>query len=112
MVSSKEQSAATEDDNDEPIKYSTSKAAAMRIDEYRMPHGDSIPWYQPYIISLSLTVFLGYFCILREENDIDLLLETNLETSLSRGQKEFTEKESAKSKPKLDVDRKAISEFL
>lgn len=35
-------------------------------------------WYQPYVISLSLTVFLIYFCILREESDIDLELEKNL----------------------------------
>lgn len=35
-------------------------------------------WYQTYVISISLTVFLIYFCVLREENDIDLELEKNL----------------------------------
>lgn len=33
------------------------------------------PWYQPYVISFSLGVFLLYFCVLRERNDIDDLLE-------------------------------------
>lgn len=88
----------TEDDDDvnQPIKYSTSKAATMRIDEYRDPYGDDYPWYQSFSISLSLTVFLGYFCILREENDIDLILDTDLGESLSRAEKELTEKKNIK----------------
>ncbi|XP_020294594.1 uncharacterized protein LOC109860131 [Pseudomyrmex gracilis] len=82
------QSMTSEDDsNDQPIKYSTSKAASMRINEYRDPHGDSIPWYQPYIVSLSLTVFLIYFCILREENDIDTMLDMDLETTLKQAER-------------------------
>lgn len=28
-------------------------------------------WYEPYVIMTSLSVFLIYFCVLREENDID-----------------------------------------
>ncbi|KAL6260022.1 hypothetical protein P5V15_009928 [Pogonomyrmex californicus] len=94
MVSSKDQSTTSEPEDDDetnrPIKYSTSKAAAMRIDEYRDPYGDTVPWYQGYVVSLSLAVFLGYFCILREENDIDLLLYTDLEDSLSKAQKNLT----------------------
>lgn len=82
------QSTTSEDDsNDQPIKYSTSKAASMRINEYRDPYGDSIPWYQPYIVSLSLAVFLIYFCILREENDIDTMLDMDLETTLKRAER-------------------------
>ncbi|KAL0100943.1 hypothetical protein PUN28_019375 [Cardiocondyla obscurior] len=83
MANSKNQSTEMEAD-DEPIKYSTSKAASMRIDEYRNPHQDRYPWYQEIIISLSLGVFLLYFCILREENDIDLILNTDLEETLNK----------------------------
>ncbi|KYM98454.1 PREDICTED: uncharacterized protein LOC108777517 [Cyphomyrmex costatus] len=77
-----------EDDLDKPIKYSTSKASTMRIEEYRDPDGDNVPWYQPYIVHMSLVSFLIYFCILREENDIDELLYTDLYTTLDRVKKE------------------------
>uniref|UniRef100_A0A1E1WEU8 Uncharacterized protein n=1 Tax=Pectinophora gossypiella TaxID=13191 RepID=A0A1E1WEU8_PECGO len=30
-----------------------------------------MPWYQPYSVIGSVTVFLIYFCLLREENDMD-----------------------------------------
>jgi len=102
-ASSKHQSTALDiedDDTDRPIKYSTSKSATMRIDEYRDPQGDRFPWYQGYIVSASLAVFLIYFCILREENDIDLILDTDLQESLNKVQRELTEKENAKLKSK------------
>lgn len=35
-------------------------------------------WFQPYVVSGSLAVFLIYFCILREENDIDTKLDRSL----------------------------------
>lgn len=95
MVSSEKQHTTTDDDDDDegPIKFSESKAASMRIDEYRMPQGDTMPWYQPPIISLSLAVFLIYFCILREENDIDLILDQDLGTRLSQlGKQDAEEK--------------------
>lgn len=31
-----------------------------------------MPWYQPYIVISSITVFLLYFCVFREENDVDV----------------------------------------
>lgn len=31
-----------------------------------------MPWYQPYSVVASVAVFLIYFCMLREENDVDL----------------------------------------
>ncbi|XP_011861975.1 PREDICTED: uncharacterized protein LOC105558728 [Vollenhovia emeryi] len=88
--------AEAEDDVDEPIKYSTSKAATMRIDEYRDPDGDRTPWYQGYIVSASMAIFLGYFCILREENDIDLMLYTDLGQSLSKVQQAVEKKDNIK----------------
>lgn len=30
-----------------------------------------MPWYQPYVVVGSVTVFLVYFCVLREESDVD-----------------------------------------
>ncbi|XP_072762935.1 uncharacterized protein [Anoplolepis gracilipes] len=69
---------------DQPIKYSSTKAATMRVNEYRDPYGDSMPWYQPFSVAASLAVFLVYFCILREENDIDLMLDNDLADTLSR----------------------------
>lgn len=37
-----------------------------------------MPWFQPYVVNLSVVVFLLYFCVLREENDIDRGLESSL----------------------------------
>ncbi|XP_012534479.1 uncharacterized protein LOC105835581 [Monomorium pharaonis] len=95
-VSSKNQNVTLEDDDidDQPIKYSTSKAATMRVDEYRNPDGDNIPWYQDYCMTISMAVFLIYFCILREENDLDEMLNTDLGDSLRRTQKEMEKKKT------------------
>lgn len=35
-------------------------------------------WYEPYIIIISISIFMIYFCILREENDIDENLAKSL----------------------------------
>lgn len=87
MASSEDHYRLSETDNDatnQPIKYSSSKAAAMRTTEYRDPYGDSVPWYQSYSVLASISVFLIYFCILREENDIDLMLDNELGDSLKQ----------------------------
>jgi hypothetical protein len=57
---------------DEPIKYTTSKASewtASQTHTGRM-HPD-VPSFQPLVIILSVSVFLLYFCVFREENDMD-----------------------------------------
>lgn len=77
---------------DQPIKYSSSKAATMRINEYRNPYEDKNPWYQEYSILVSTAVFLIYFCILREENDIDLIIYNDLEDTLKQVEKKTIEK--------------------
>lgn len=61
-----------EDEIEKPIPFSKSKAAAWKARTTRS--GESVvdyPWYQPYIISGSLSIFLLYFCVFREENDMD-----------------------------------------
>ncbi|KAL6424187.1 hypothetical protein ACFW04_009802 [Cataglyphis niger] len=82
----------SDDITKQPLKYSTSKAATMRINEYRDPYGDEVPWYQPYSIIFSFSIFLIYFCILREENDIDLMLSNELGDSLKQFDNRLAEK--------------------
>ncbi|GFT86692.1 uncharacterized protein TNCV_1251541 [Trichonephila clavipes] len=57
---------------DEPIKYSTSEAGKWKAkyttsgkDYFEQPRSQSV------VVALSLTVFMIYFCVLREENDLD-----------------------------------------
>ncbi|XP_017072769.1 uncharacterized protein LOC108109009 [Drosophila eugracilis] len=64
--------------SNEPIKFFGSQAATWRAKDTRSGGSDESLWYQPYVISASLAVFLLYFCALREESDIDLRLEGNL----------------------------------
>ncbi|EDW00782.1 uncharacterized protein LOC6560009 [Drosophila grimshawi] len=64
--------------SNEPIKFFGSQAATWRARDTRSGGSEESLWYQPYVISASLAVFLFYFCILREESDIDLRLEGNL----------------------------------
>lgn len=37
-----------------------------------------MPWYQPFSVVGSVAVFLIYFCVLREENDLDLEFDKTL----------------------------------
>lgn len=59
----------------------------MRINEYRRPYEYEEPWYQVYSVVFSMTAFLIYFCILREENDIDSMLYTDLKDTLKKVEK-------------------------
>jgi hypothetical protein len=62
----------SEDGLERPVQYSKSKAYKWKAEETRSGgHLKDHPWYQPYVVSGSLTVFLLYFCVFREENDID-----------------------------------------
>ncbi|XP_017087782.2 uncharacterized protein [Drosophila bipectinata] len=64
--------------NNEPIQFFGSQAASWRAKDTRSGGSDESLWYQPYVISASLAIFLLYFCCLREESDIDQRLEGNL----------------------------------
>lgn len=71
---------ATADDvENEPIKYFGSQAASWsaRQSHHNPNYGDDV-WYQPFVITGSLVVFMVYFCILREENDVDEKLSMSL----------------------------------
>ncbi|XP_071536472.1 uncharacterized protein [Panulirus ornatus] len=68
-------------DLDEPIKFSTSRAATWKArDTYggKQLDTEKKPWYQPFVVSLSLTIFLLYFCIFREESNLDHKFERRL----------------------------------
>lgn len=60
-----------------PIKFSGSKAQTMKARENFYSRKDR-PKYEPLVISVSLATFLVYFCILREENDLDNTLNKSL----------------------------------
>ena len=64
--------------NDEPIKFFGSQAATWRAKDTRSGGSDEHLWYQPYVISASLAIFLLYFCVFREESDVDMKLEGSL----------------------------------
>ncbi|XP_026754773.1 uncharacterized protein LOC113514881 [Galleria mellonella] len=64
-------SSKVEINENEPIKFTTSAAARKTaLPVFRKPIAN-MPWYQPYSVVGSVAVFLIYFCILREESDID-----------------------------------------
>ncbi|XP_011497269.1 PREDICTED: uncharacterized protein LOC105361712 [Ceratosolen solmsi marchali] len=76
--------------NDKPISYSKSQAAAWKALYNRETPNDTV-WYSPLIVSASLTIFLIYFCLLREENDIDEIIYRPLSKTIKDIDKKFPE---------------------
>lgn len=75
-----------EEDVDHPVRYSKTKAYTYLARNSRyMEH--NWPDCQPYVIVFSLTIFMIYFCILREENDLDEMIYMPLETRLQEIEK-------------------------
>ncbi|XP_055715147.1 uncharacterized protein LOC129809357 [Phlebotomus papatasi] len=60
------------------LKYIGSNAGSWAAQQSRRGPKAQGVWYQPYVVALSVTIFMIYFCILREENDIDLELQKSL----------------------------------
>lgn len=69
---------AQKENDDGPIKFSTSGASKWRAQVSRSGIVNQRLWYEPYVILASISVFLIYFTILREENDYDLELSKTL----------------------------------
>lgn len=67
-------------DLNQPIKFSGSSAHVMKSMHGRQGtmRPEDVPGYQTYYVVGSVAIFLIYFCILREESDIDLELEKSL----------------------------------
>lgn len=63
---------------DLPIKFSQSPAKSYKASVTRSGVEEPRLWYEPFVILGSLTIFLIYFCVLREENDIDKELSRSL----------------------------------
>ncbi|KAJ6638453.1 hypothetical protein Bhyg_11188 [Pseudolycoriella hygida] len=72
--------ATTKDDQlNKPVEYFGSKAASWTAKQsHYNPNYDEDLWYQPFVISGSLMVFMAYFFIFREENDVDEKLTVSL----------------------------------
>ncbi|CAH2037987.1 unnamed protein product, partial [Iphiclides podalirius] len=67
-----------EANENEPIKFTTSGAAAKKPIQPVKRVKIDMPWYQPYCVIVSVAIFLIYFCVLREENDMDLEFDKTL----------------------------------
>lgn len=64
---------------DEPIKFFGSDAAKWTAQQTRSGRqNEETLWYQPYVIMGSVLVFMIYFCVLREESDVDGELNKSL----------------------------------
>ncbi|XP_012545896.2 uncharacterized protein LOC119628355 [Bombyx mori] len=64
-------SSNVEINENEPVKFSTSRAASRGPVPLISKINDDMPWYQPYVVIGSVAIFMLYFCVLREESDID-----------------------------------------
>lgn len=76
-------------DNKIPIKFSTSRAAQHRASVSRSgaKEDNRLP-YEPTLVMTSLVIFLVYFTLIREENDIDVELQRSLYSRI-QGLEEF-----------------------
>lgn len=72
-----------EHEEDKPVVYSTSKAAQWKAQHsFRPMIKHEPPAVQRYSVILSTAAFLIYFCILREENDLDEILDRPLSATV------------------------------
>lgn len=68
-----------------PLKYTASPAHSWKAAHSRIGNNEELaPWYESQIVSASLIVFMVYFFILREENDLDLLFDKPLTDTLKQ----------------------------
>lgn len=59
------------EEDDKPYVYSKSKAAEWKAAQTFRPPERDVPPAQRWSVLLSISAFLIYFCVLREENDFD-----------------------------------------
>ncbi|KAG5899348.1 hypothetical protein JTB14_036837 [Gonioctena quinquepunctata] len=98
--------------NDGPIKFSTSRARTYKASTTRTGQQyEQRLWYEPYVIMASISAFLIYFCILREENDIDAELSTSLYSRI-HGLEEVQLKQSLLYNERHGLDTKDIIKRL
>ncbi|XP_050092896.1 uncharacterized protein LOC126575918 [Anopheles aquasalis] len=73
-----QQKRSSEESSQKPLKYFGSQASRWTAQNSRSGPKRDIPWFQPYVVNFSVLFFLIYFCLLREENDIDQSLGRSL----------------------------------
>lgn len=96
----------------EPIKFSTSKAATHKsMDTFISPKIRGYPKSQPYIVFTCLVTFICYFTIIREKNDLDDILERPLEDTLPELKQEYIKKKIEKLE-KIGADTTELKELL
>ncbi|XP_057370331.1 uncharacterized protein LOC130691398 [Daphnia carinata] len=73
MQSVSDKTNKTPEDPNAPLSFSKSKAAKWSAKNSFSGRNisDDSPWYQPFAISASVAAILLWFCVFREENDID-----------------------------------------
>ncbi|KAJ8911169.1 hypothetical protein NQ315_013024 [Exocentrus adspersus] len=64
--------------SEEAVKYSKSPASWYKARTTLSGVTEPRLWFEPYVLLTSITVFLIYFTILREENDVDQELNRTL----------------------------------
>ncbi|XP_050298422.1 uncharacterized protein LOC126737532 [Anthonomus grandis grandis] len=99
------------EDINAPIKYSTSKACMYQAKTTRTGIAEERLWYEPYVILASITTFLLYFCVFREENDIDKELSVSLYSRID-GLEEYQLRLSLKYNLDRGLDTTAIRDRL
>jgi len=73
-----QQAQPPDDDLAKPVQYSNTEANDWKAYDTFLAEENARPKYQFLILTASWVVFLVYFLILREENDIDEHLSTSL----------------------------------
>ena len=68
----------TSDDIEKPVRYSKTEANDWKAYDTFLAEENTRPKYQFWILTASWVVFLVYFVVLREENDIDEHLSSSL----------------------------------
>lgn len=84
------QSKSVDDEDDKPISLSQSPIANWKAESSRFIPDERV-WYTSYVVSGSLAIFMLYFCILREENDIDEMIYRPLPETLKGIEEIFPE---------------------
>ncbi|XP_035227813.1 uncharacterized protein LOC118200012 [Stegodyphus dumicola] len=101
---------------DEPIKYSTSDAAKWKaIYSTRGEDYYTTPKIQSTAIMLSLIAFMVYFCMLREENDLDDWLrdiEKQVPLQIEEGKLRAAIEQRKKSKTDSTYEEQRLEEIL
>ncbi|RZC34980.1 CCSMST1 domain containing protein [Asbolus verrucosus] len=100
-----------EEELDTPIKYTSSPAKDWQARTTRVGREESRLWYEPYVILFSLTVFMVYFTLIREENDIDEELSKSLYSRIN-GLEEHQLRVSLEYNRKHNLDTAAIIKRL